>query len=155
MPHDLHVFLKNPSTNILLLPWRSFFCRAPSDPFTFSTLLHLHCFLKCPYFPHLRHTFTNFLGDLDLPLDLDIPLEDLDLFISWEFHLANNAYVLYPSMFFLLIFSNNKDETTSSKHKVVVLLLNATTRLSHEYGKEHSKLIHLSSFEILISTDTN
>ena len=43
---------------------------APSYPFTFSMLLDLHYFLKCPSFPHLRHTFTNFLGDLYLPLDL-------------------------------------------------------------------------------------
>jgi hypothetical protein len=93
--------------------------------------------------------------DLDLPIDLDIPLENLDLFLSWEHPLTNNAYVLYPSIFFRLISSNNKDETTSSNFKEVVLLPMATTRLSHESGKEHSKLIHLSSSEILISTDTN
>jgi hypothetical protein len=52
-----------------------------SDPFFFSNL-DLHCFFYCPSFPHLQHTFTKFLGDLDLPLDLDIPLEDLDLFLS-------------------------------------------------------------------------
>jgi hypothetical protein len=58
-------------------------------------------------------------------------------------------------MFFHLISSDNKDETTSSNFKAVVLLPMATTRLSHEFGKEHSKLIHLSSFKILISTDTH
>jgi hypothetical protein len=47
-------------------------------------------------------------------------------------------------MFFRLISSNNKDETTSSNFKGYVLLLMATTRLSHESGKEHNKLIHLS-----------
>jgi hypothetical protein len=128
---------------------------APSNPFTFSMLLDLHCFLKCPSFPHLQHTFTHFLEDLDLPLDLNLPLEDLDLFLSWERPLANNASVLCPSMFFRLISFNNKDETTSSKLKVVVLLPMTITKLSHESSKEHSKLIHLSSLEILISTDNN
>jgi hypothetical protein len=95
------------------------------------------------------------MGDLDLPLDLYLPLEDLDLFISWEHPLANNAFVLCPSMFFRLISSDNKDETTSSNFKEVVLLPMATTKLSHESSKEHNKLIHLSSFEIFISTYTN
>ena len=124
---------------------------APSNPFTFSILLDIHCLLKFPYFPHLQHTFTNILGDVDLPLDLDlpledldIPLEDLDLFLSWERPLANNASMLCPSMFLCLISSDNKDETTSSNFKEVLLLSMATTKLSHESGKEHSKLIHLS-----------
>jgi hypothetical protein len=63
----------------------------------------------------------------------------LDPFISWEHPLANNASVLYPSMFFHLISSDNKDETTSSNLKPVVLLPMATTRLSHEFGKEKNK----------------
>jgi hypothetical protein len=95
------------------------------------------------------------LGDLDLPLYLILPLEDLDLFLSWEHPPSNNAYVLYPFMFFHLISSNNKDETTSSKLKVVLLLPMGTTRLSYESGKEHNKMIHLSSSKILISTDNN
>jgi hypothetical protein len=94
----------------------------PSYPFTLSMFLDLHCLLKCPYFPHLQHTFTKFPRDLDLPLDIDLPLEDLDLFLSSESPLANNAYVLCPCMFLCLISSENKDETTSSKLKLVVLL---------------------------------
>jgi hypothetical protein len=90
-----------------------------------------------------------------MPLDLDLPLEKLDLFLSWERPLSNNAYVLCPSIFFHLMSSDNKDETTSSNFKEVVFLPIATTRLSHESGKEHNKLIHLSSSKFLISTDTN
>jgi hypothetical protein len=56
-------------------------------------------------------------------------------------------------MFFSLISYDNKDETTSLKLKVVVLLSMATTRLSHEFGKEHNKWIDLSSSKILISID--
>jgi hypothetical protein len=128
---------------------------APSYPFTFSTLLDLHFFLSCPSFPHIQHTFTNFPGDLDPPLDLYLPLEDLYLFLPWERPLANNAYVFCPSMFFHLISSDNKDEITSSKLKVMELLPMATTRLSHESGKKQSKLIHLSSSKILISIYNN
>jgi hypothetical protein len=69
--------------------------------------------------------------------------------------LANNSSMFCPSMLFCHISSDNKDETTSSNFKEVVLLPMATTKLSHEFGKEHSKLIHLPSSEILISTDTN
>jgi hypothetical protein len=58
MSHDLHVFLKNPSTH------------------------------------PLHRTFTIVLGDLDIPMYLDLPLEDLFLFISWERPLSNKAYVL-------------------------------------------------------------
>jgi hypothetical protein len=87
--------------------------------------------------------------------DLDITLEDLDLFISWELPLANNSSVLYPSIFFHLISSNNKDETTSSKFKEIVLLPMATTRLSHKSSKEHNKMIHIYSSGILISIDIN
>jgi hypothetical protein len=58
-------------------------------------------------------------------------------------------------MFFRLLSFDNKDQATSSKLKVVVLLHMATARLSHEYGKKHSKLIHLSSSEILIPIDNN
>ena len=68
---------------------------SPSDPLTLSTLLDMHCFLKCPCFPHLQHTFTNFLTDLDLPSEFHLPLENLDLFLSWESPLVNNVYVLY------------------------------------------------------------
>jgi hypothetical protein len=100
-------------------------------------------------------SFTNFPEDLYLPLDLNLPLEDLYLFISWERLLANNAFVLCPSMLFHLISYENKDDTTSSKLKVVVLLPMTTTRLPHESGKEHNKLIHLSSLDVLISTNNN
>jgi hypothetical protein len=58
---------------------------------------------------------------------LDLPLEKLDIFLSWECPLANNVSVLCPSIFFHLISSNNKDETTSSNFKEVVLLPMATT----------------------------
>jgi hypothetical protein len=43
-------------------------------------------------------------------------------------------------MFFRLISSDNKDDTTSSELKVVALLPMATTKISHEFGKEHDKL---------------
>jgi hypothetical protein len=62
--------------------------------------------------------------------------------------------MLCPSIFFRLISSDNKDKTTSSNFKEIVLLPMAITKLSHEFGKEHNKLIHLSSSEILISTYT-
>jgi hypothetical protein len=68
---------------------------------------------------------------------------------------VNNASFLYPSMFIHLISFENMNETTSSKLKVVVLLPMAITKLSNEFGKEHNKLIHFSSSEILISTDNN
>jgi hypothetical protein len=58
-------------------------------------------------------------------------------------------------MVFLLISSDNKDETTSSKFNVVALLPIATTRITHEYGKEHSKLMHLSSSKNYILIDNN
>jgi hypothetical protein len=95
------------------------------------------------------------LGDLDLPLYLYLPLEDSYIFLSYECPLSNNASVFFSSMFSRLIYSDNKDDTTSSKFKEVVLQPMATTRISHEFDKEHSKLIHLSSSEILISIDTN
>ena len=97
----------------------------------------------------------NFPRDLDLPLDLDLSLEELSLFLSWEHPLTNKASILWISIFFYLISLDNKDETTSSKLKVVVLLPVATTKLSHDSGKEHHKMIHLSSSKILISTYNN
>jgi hypothetical protein len=62
------------------------------------------------------------MGYLYLSLDSDIPLEDLDLFLPCERPLANNAYVLCPSMFFRLISSDKKYEATSSNFKEVTLL---------------------------------
>jgi len=47
------------------------------------------------------------------------------------------------------------DETISLNYKAVVLLPIAITRLSHEFGIGHNKLMHLSSSEILISIDNN
>jgi hypothetical protein len=82
---------------------------------------------------------------LYLPLDLDLPLEYLDLFFSLENSLTNNASMLCPTMFFYVISSEKKYETTSSKLKLVLLLPMATTRQSHESGKDHNKLIQLSS----------
>jgi hypothetical protein len=99
--------------------------------------------------------FTKFPRDLYIPLDLDLPLEDLDLFLSQECPLANNGFVLCPSIFFCIISSNKKYETTSSKFKEIVLIPMAKPRISHDSGKDQSKLIHLSSSEILISTYTN
>ena len=46
----------------------------------------------------------------------------------------------------------DKDETISSNCKEIALLPIAITGLSHESGREHNKLIHLSSSKILIST---
>jgi len=88
-------------------------------------------------------------------LDLDLQLEDLDLFLSWESPIANNASTPYPSMFFHLFSFDKKNETTSSKLKVFLLLPMDTTRLSHESGKEHNKLICISSSKILILKDNN
>jgi hypothetical protein len=111
--------------------------------------------LRVPFFPHLEHTFTKFLGGLDQPLDLDLPLEDLHLFLSWKYPLANNTYVLYPLMLFCLISPDNKDDTTLSKLEEFVLLPVDTTRLSDESVEEHNKQIHLSLLEILISTNNS
>ena len=42
-----------------------------------------------------------------------------------------------------------------SNYKAIALLPIAITTLSHESGREHNRLMHLSSSEILISTDDN
>src|SRR3984885_14283383 len=152
MPHDLHVYLKKTSTHHHLhLKW--FFASAEgasSNPFTLSGALDLHYLLKCPSFPHFQHTtFIGFPGDLDLPLD------DLFLFLFWDHPRTNKASPFWLSIFFRLISSVSKAETISSNCKAVALLPIAITRLSHESGREHNKLMHLSSSEILISTDNN
>jgi hypothetical protein len=49
-------------------------------------------------------------------------------------------------MLFRLISFDNKDETTSSYFNAYCVVLPiATTKLSQESGKEHNKVIHLSS----------
>jgi hypothetical protein len=58
-------------------------------------------------------------------------------------------------MAFHLISSDCRDVTTSVYFDVVALLPIATTILSHEFDKEHNKLMHLSSSEILISTNNH
>jgi len=53
-------------------------------PFPLSKILDLQFFLKFSYVPHFQHPFTNFPPDLDIPLDLEIALEDLLLFLPYE-----------------------------------------------------------------------
>ena len=43
------------------------------NPFAFSAFLDLQSFLYFPSLPHFQHFLIPFLGDLDLPLDLDPP----------------------------------------------------------------------------------
>ena len=63
---------------------------------------------------------------------------------------------MWPSMIFRLISSDNKDATASSYFNVDwVVLPIATTRLSQESGKDHNKVIHLSSSAIVILTETS
>ena len=112
--------------------------------------------LKSASFSHFQHTtFTCFPGYLDLPLDLDLPFDDLFLFLFWDRPHIDKASPFWLSIFFHLISYVSKDETISSNCKVVALLPVAITRLSHESGIEHNKLMHLSSSEVLISTDAN
>jgi len=73
----------------------------------------------------------------------------------WDRSHTDKASKFWLSIFFHLISSVSKVETISSNCKVVALLPIAITRLSHEYGREHNKLMHLSSSEILISIDAN
>ena len=54
-----------------------------SYPFVFSTLLDMQSFLYCPSLPHFQNFLIPFPGDLRLPLDLDLPLDPLFLFLSW------------------------------------------------------------------------
>jgi len=121
---------------------------ASSDPFPSSGTLDLQSPFEVASFPHFQHTtFTGFPGDLDLPLD------DLFLFLFWDRPRTDKASPFWLSIFFRLISSINKAETISSNYKAVTLLPIAITRLSHESGREHNKLMHLSSSKILISTD--
>jgi len=129
---------------------------ASSDPFPLLGALDLQSLLKWPSFFHFQQTtFIGFPGDVDLPLDLDLPLDDLFLFLFWDPLHTDRASPFWLSIFFCLIFSVSKVETISSNCMVVALLPIAITRLSHEFGREHNKLMHLSSSKILISTDAN
>jgi len=124
---------------------------ASSDPFPLSRALDLQPLLYYPSFLHFQHTtFIGLSGDLDVPLDLDLPLYELFLFLFWDCLHKNKASPLWLSIFFHLISSIRNDETISSNCKVVTLLPIAMSRLSHKSGREHNKLMHLSSSEILI-----
>jgi hypothetical protein len=46
---------------------------ASSDPLLLSTFLDYAIFLIMPTLPHFQHFLIDCLGDLDLPLDLDLP----------------------------------------------------------------------------------
>ena len=126
---------------------------ASSYPFPLLGALDLQSSLKFLSFPHFEHTFTCFHGDLYLPLDLDIPLKKLFLFLFWDHPHTDKESPFWPSIFHHLISSDNKAEIMSSKFKVIVLLPIAIARLSHESSREHNKLMHLSSSDILIWTD--
>jgi hypothetical protein len=65
-----------------------------SDAFGFSSFLDLQYFLQCLVLPHFHHFLKYFLGDLDLPVDLDLPPEGLPGFLSWVRPLTNKAFVL-------------------------------------------------------------
>ena len=65
------------------------------------------------------------------------------------------AYPFWLSIFFCLISSNIKDEIISSNFKIVVFLHIATTRLSHESGREHNKLMHVYSSKNFVSIGNN
>ena len=65
---------------------------ASLDLFPFSWALYLQSLLKCPSFPHFHHTFTGFPRDLDLPLDLYLPLDDLFMFLFWDRIHTDKAY---------------------------------------------------------------
>lgn len=68
--------------------------------------------------------------------------------------LPKNYYPNMAPLSMLLPFSSdNKDETILLKLKVGALLTMTTIEISHESSTEKNKLIHLSSYEILISRD--
>jgi len=48
----------------------------PLYSFPLSKILDVQFFLKFSYVPHFQHPFTNFPGDLYIPLDLDLALQD-------------------------------------------------------------------------------
>ena len=127
-----------------------------SGPFPLSTLFALQFLLKWPGLPHFQHpVFRGSPGDLDLPLDLDLPPIYLRLSLGRP-DLTDKTSAFWLSIDFLLISSDSKDETISSNFNAdFVLLPIATTRLSQESGREHSKVMHLSSSSILISTETS
>jgi hypothetical protein len=133
MPPDLHVHLKKSSIHPLLHLQRFYFYRRGiirSLPSLRTFVFTL--FIVIPFLSTSRAYLYKFWGDLDIPIDLYLPLHELFLFISWENPLAKKVFLLWISMFFHLISSDNKDETTSLKIKVVALLPMAITRLSHK-----------------------
>jgi len=73
----------------------------------------------------------------------------------WDHPRTDKESSFWLSIFFRLISSISKDETISSNYKAIALLPIAIIKLSHESRREHNKLMHLSSSEILISTNNN
>lgn len=84
----------------------------------------------------------NFNRDHDIPLDLDLTLEDFFLFLVYEHSLIDKAPWFYISMFFCIISFSNNDEAISSNFIVVELLSMEKTKLSHDFGRKHKKLMH-------------
>ena len=110
---------------------------------TFINSLRFTIFLIMPKFTHFKHLFSNFPRDLHLPLDLDLPLEDL-FFISWEQPLINNTSLVTTFMDFLRISFVNKKSYTSTNFNNMdwVALQIVIAKLSKESDKEHKKEIH-------------
>jgi hypothetical protein len=69
--------------------------------------------------------------------------------------MTTNASLVDPSMFFLLISYKSRDASMYYSANVVELLPIAMTKISQESGKEHNRIIHLSSLMILISIEDN
>jgi hypothetical protein len=97
-----------------------------------------------------QHLLIDLNMDLDLPIDLEFLLDNLTFPLSKGQPLTIKKSLVYPSMLFHLISSNIRAATTYSSVNVVELLPIATTRLSHESGKEHNKMIHFSSLVIFV-----
>jgi len=71
-------------------------------------------------------------------------------YLSWKWSYVNDLLNTVGSQKMI-----SKDETISSNRKVVTLLPIATTRVSHEFGREHNQMMHYSSSETFISIDNN
>ena len=110
---------------------------------TFINSIRFTIFLIMPKFTHFKHLFSNFPRDLHLPLDVDLPLEDL-LFISWERSLINKTSLVTPFKDLLLISFDNKKSYASTNFNNMnwVALQISLTKSSKMYDEEHRKEIH-------------
>jgi len=114
-----------------------------------SILFDLQYFFIWIDVSHLQHLILDIPRDLNLSMELDLLL-DLDISLSFPCPFTISASFDVPYMAFLLISSNKRASTTSSLGILDEYALPiTTTKLSYEFGREYSKVMHLSSSSIL------